>query len=273
MFLRQIAVALLIGAVVLMSNAEDANADDGASIVQALNVTLLTEEYPPFNFLDEEGRLRGIGAEVVQSMAAQLGYGKPIQSMAWKRVLQRIDDEENIGVFSMTRTPQREDHYHWVGPIVPANAGIYQLGNAIKPVQSIEDLRNAGLIGVQAGGADEQALRSYGFDNLEPIHNPRGGVHMLATGRIDLLVSSDVELFKQLKDSDLTRSEIEMVYQFSSGDLYLAFSKKTSEVVIRVWQDAYDQVVSQGQFDRIMSQYGVIQGQTPRVFGSLSASQ
>lgn len=247
--------------------------DEPSAIVQALNVTLLTEEYRPFNYLDENGHLRGVGAEVVQAMAAHIGYGKPIQSMAWKRVLQRIDEEKNIAVFSMTRTPQREDSYHWVGPIVPANAGIYQLENTPHPVQSLNDLRNAGSIGVQAGGADEQALRSYGFENLEPIHNPRGGVHMLATGRIDLLVSSDVELFEQLVDSSLTRSDIEMVYQFASGDLYLAFSKNTSAVVVKVWQDAYDHIRSHGQFDRVMSQYGVIQGQQPRISESLSLSQ
>ncbi|PKR56815.1 substrate-binding periplasmic protein [Thalassospira lohafexi] len=245
---------------------------DPANIVDALDVTLLTEEYPPFNFL-ENGQLRGVGAEVVQAMAGQIGYGRHIEVLPWKRVILRLEEDANIGVFSMTRTPQREDMYSWVGPIVRTNAGIYQLVDQPNPVRSIDDLRSAKGIGVQAGGADEVALRSYGFDNLEPIHNPRGGVLMLASGRIALLVSSDIELFRQIGDTSVTRDQLQMVYGFASADLYLAFSKQTPPSVVKVWQKAYDRIVESGQFDRILAQYGVSTNQHPLFEGSLAPGQ
>lgn len=256
-----------------VAKADGVSFGDPADFVRSLDVTLLTEEYPPFNYLDETGKLRGIGAEVVQAMAARLGYAKRIEVMAWKRALQQIDTESNIGVFSMTRTPQREDLYRWVGPLVPTNAGIFQLVDTPNLARSLDDLRHSGLIGVQAGGADETALRSYGFENLEPLHNPRVGVQMLAAGRISMIVSSDIELFEQLRNSPLERDDLEMVYAFSSGDLYLAFLKTTPDAVIRAWQHAYDHIIEDGQFDRIMAEYGVIEGQSPRISGSLSHSQ
>ncbi|MBS8272460.1 hypothetical protein DYI21_02520 [Thalassospira tepidiphila] len=266
---------VLLATVIVAGNAQAQALEkaDPSHLVDALGVTLLTEEYPPFNFLDDEGHLRGIGAEVVQAMATQLGYGKDIDVLPWKRVLLRIDGEANVGVFSMTRTPQREESYQWVGPVVPINAGIFQRADSANPVRDIEDLRQAGLIGVQAGGAAELALRSYGFENLEPIHHSGGVVGMLEKGRIDLIVSSDIELYEQLKNSTLKRDDVEMVYAFTSADLYLAFSSQTSPEIVRVWQHAYDEIVKDGQFDRIVSQYGVIMNQSPRIERGLLLSQ
>ncbi|HBU98804.1 MAG TPA: hypothetical protein DEF21_12990, partial [Thalassospira lucentensis] len=86
---------------------------DPSDLQKARNVTLVTEEYPPYNFI-ESGQLRGVGADVVQAMALAIGYHKEIEVLPWKRVLLRLEDEAELGGFSMTRTAQREEQYAWV---------------------------------------------------------------------------------------------------------------------------------------------------------------
>lgn len=238
----------------------------------AQNVTLLTEDYPPYNFTEAD-ELRGVGADVVQAMANAIGYHKRMEALPWKRVMLRLEDEAEIGVFSMTRTPQREEMYAWVGPIVKARVGLYQLTERRSLVHSVQGLRYVEAIGVQAGGAHEQALLEYGFENLEPIFNQGSGIQMLAVGRIDLLVSSDIELFEQLKKTELTLDDLELVYSFGRGDLYLAFSKQTSVSALTAWQAAYDHIVENGQFDMIMEKYGMIGDQYPLFEGDLSIGQ
>ncbi|WP_430475140.1 substrate-binding periplasmic protein [Thalassospira lucentensis] len=238
----------------------------------AQNVTLLTEDYPPYNFIESD-ELRGVGADVIQAMASAIGYHKRMEVLPWKRVMLRLEDEAEIGVFSMTRTPQREEMYAWVGPIVKARVGLYQLTERRSLVHSVQGLRYVEAIGVQAGGAHEQALLEYGFENLEPIFNQSSGIQMLAVGRIDLLVSSDIELFEQLKKTELTLDDLELVYSFGRGDLYLAFSKQTSVSALTAWQAAYDHIVENGQFDMIMEKYGMIGDQYPLFEGDLSIGQ
>lgn len=242
------------------------------AIADALSITLLTEEYPPFNYT-ENGQILGAGGEVVRAMAAHLGYHKPIQSLPWKRVILRLEADPDVAAFSMTRTSQREDLYQWVGPIVEIEAGIYEFADHPDPVRSLDDIRNVPAIGVQAGGADEIALRQYGMVNLEPLHNPEVGLQMLAAGRIDLLVSSDIELHRQLADTGIASSLIRRVYSFGSSGLYLAFSRDTDQRVVTIWQSALDAVVANGQFARIMAQYGAVSDQTTPFSGSLAPGQ
>ncbi|WP_430470014.1 substrate-binding periplasmic protein [Thalassospira lucentensis] len=267
---------LLTAAVVMVTGtivqAEPLDGLDPSDLQKARNVTLVTEEYPPYNFI-ESGQLRGVGADVVQAMALAIGYHKEIEVLPWKRVLLRLEDEAELGGFSMTRTAQREEQYAWVGPIVKASVGMYQLVGRIPPLRSIEGLRHVEAIGVQAGGAHEQALRTYGFENLEPIYNQGSSIQMLAAGRIDLLVSSDIELFEQLNKTALTREDLELVYSFGRGDLYLAFSKKISASALQVWQSAYDHIVENGEFGRIMAKHGVMDDQHPLLEGDLSIGQ
>jgi polar amino acid transport system substrate-binding protein len=222
--LRVLLTATVVVVTGTIVQAEPLDGLDPSDLQKARNVTLVTEEYPPYNFIDS-GQLRGVGAEVVQAMALAIGYHKEIEVLPWKRVLLRLEDEAELGGFSMTRTAQREAQYAWVGPIVKASVGMYQLVGRIPPLRSIEGLRHVEAIGVQAGGAHEQALRAYGFENLEPIYNQGSSIQMLAAGRIDLLVSSDIELFEQLNKTAITREDLELVYSFGRGDLYLAFSK------------------------------------------------
>ncbi|MEQ8391224.1 MAG: transporter substrate-binding domain-containing protein [Thalassospira sp.] len=261
--------AFVVGNVVQASPLDELGPED---LRNAQNVALLTEDYPPYNFIESD-ELRGVGADVVQAMANAIGYHKRMEVLPWKRVMLRLEDEAEIGVFSMTRTPQREEMYAWVGPIVKARVGLYQLTERRSLVHSVQGLRYVEAIGVQAGGAHEQALLEYGFENLEPIFNQGSGIQMLAVGRIDLLVSSDIELFEQLKKTELTLDELELVYSFGSGDLYLAFSKQTSVSALTAWQAAYDHIVENGQFDMIMEKYGMIGDQYPLFEGDLSIGQ
>ena len=97
--------------------------------------------------------------------------------------------------------------------------------------------------------------------------------HMVAAGRIDLLVSSDIELFEQLNKTALTREDLELVYSFGRGDLYLAFSKQISASALQVWQSAYDHIVENGEFGRIMAKHGVMDDQHPLLEGDLSIGQ
>ena len=45
---------------------------------------IMTEEYPPFNFM-EEGKLTGLSTEVVQQLAKKIGHPEKIEMLPWAR--------------------------------------------------------------------------------------------------------------------------------------------------------------------------------------------
>ena len=83
------------------------------------NLTLLTEEYPPYNFR-QEGKLTGFAVDLMVLMLEKLdsGIGRDdIKLLPWARGYQIVKTKKNSVLFAMSRTPSRETVFKWVGPI------------------------------------------------------------------------------------------------------------------------------------------------------------
>ena len=81
---------------------------------------LISEEYPPLNYT-EDGLRRGIATDLLVEILAAAGSlksHKDIASLPWARAYQLARRHDNILLFSVSRTRDREPLFHWVGPIL-----------------------------------------------------------------------------------------------------------------------------------------------------------
>ncbi len=62
------------------------------------NLTLFTEEFPPFNFT-EAGKTTGVSTEVVEAVLKQAGYDYEIRSYPWARTYKVAQETPNALVF------------------------------------------------------------------------------------------------------------------------------------------------------------------------------
>ena len=86
----------------------------------ASTLTYMTEEYPPYQY-KEAGTLKGLSVDLLKLMWAKMGV--PEQAIAvypWARGYNLIQNHPNSVLFSMIRTPEREQMFKWVGPIFTA---------------------------------------------------------------------------------------------------------------------------------------------------------
>ena len=58
-----------------------------------------------------------ISNQLVSDVLSVAGYDATISVVPWTRLVQLLDSQPNVLAFSMTRTPYREDLYHWIGLI------------------------------------------------------------------------------------------------------------------------------------------------------------
>ena len=106
----------------------------------AQELTIITEEYPPINFL-EEGIITGSSAEVVREILRRLNLPDNITILPWVRGYNLLKTRPNIVLFSTTRTKKRESLFHWVGPLLTARTGFYiKKGSAIR-INSLVDAK------------------------------------------------------------------------------------------------------------------------------------
>ncbi len=218
-----------------------------AGNAQAREMKVLTEELPPYNFT-QAGKITGSATEVVREILRRLEHPQNIQVTSWARSYKRLQNEPYVALFTTTRTPEREDQFHWVGPLLEAYLGFYARKDRGLQLNSLEDAKQVGSIATYKDDAREQLLISMGFDNLDSSKSPASNLKKLMTGRVDLWLYDNVGMRNLARQLNIDPAELEMVLPFTSFQSYVAISKTTPQEVVDRWQAAFMSMVEDGTF-------------------------
>ena len=95
-------------------------------IAAAQDIEAFCEEFPPLNFM-RDGKPAGIATDVLKRACAQAGITCQIHVVPWARAYHTALTQKNTLVFSTMRTPEREDAFLWLGPLLPRVSWLYTL--------------------------------------------------------------------------------------------------------------------------------------------------
>lgn len=224
-----------------------------ASVALAADFKIMTEEYPPFNY-SEGGVITGLSTDVVYEIAKRIGHPAEIEVLPWARAYGLIQHQDGVILYSMTRTEARENLFKWVGPVAP-NKWVFfaKKGSGVK-VGSLDDARIVGKIGTYKDDAAESFLKEQGFSNLDSVVNDEQNVPKLMAGRIDLWIVGELQGIYKAKKKGVA-DQLEKVMDVKDTQLYIAFSKNTSDEDIAKWQKALDEIKADGTYDELMKKY------------------
>lgn len=163
----------------------------------------VTEHWPPYNYLDDSGRVIGIATDRVQHIAKMLDLDLNIEVFHWAKALQLAEHEENVFIYSIYRTQSRESRFQWICPLmVTESVAFYQLAERDDiRVTNIEDAKNY-RTSVMRGDLTMSMLQEAGFENgvhFETALDELTNVRKLLHGRIDLIVQEHNALLYRLK--------------------------------------------------------------------------
>ena len=128
---------------------------------------IITEVFPPFNFVESNQNVTGQSTEIVRAIMQKLGMQASIDVMPLADGLTVAQEGPDVAIFSLNRTPQREELFKWVGPIGSYEQAFYAKKGSTISLNSLEDAQKVGKIGVYKGDAGNQFLASQGFTNLD----------------------------------------------------------------------------------------------------------
>ena len=208
-------------------------------------LTILTENLPPLNYVDN-GVLVGPSVETVAAIQKKVGSSEPIQVYPWSRAYKMALEEKNVILFGMTYTKVRHDKFKWVGPLATKrDILVAKKGSGIM-IRTIDDAKKVKQIGTLRDDTRGRLLESYGFTNLEPVSDEQLNAKKLALGRIDLWAYKIPGLRTVCDLAGVDYTQFEEVYHLREIDLMIAFSKKTSDAIVKKWQDAFDELIADG---------------------------
>lgn len=218
------------------------------------NITVMTEEWAPYNY-EKEGKVKGISTEVVKAIQKRAGNDDPIIIQSWGRSYQVLEQKPNHALFSMSRLPQREALFKWVGPIADNETYFFKKKGSDIDIKNLEDAKKVKLIGAGAEtNVDFIELKSKGFTNLSTLDTQSNPINLVVNNRVDLGGSNPLTALFHLKKNNFPLDSIVNTgVQVFSVPLYIAFSLETSDEVIKKWQDALDSLKASGEFDKIKS--------------------
>lgn len=224
--------------------------------VWSAELTILTENMPPLNYV-ENGILVGPSVEIVKEIQKRVGSQEQIQVYPWARAYKMALEEENVILFGMTYTKVRQDKFKWVGPLATKrDILVAKKGSGIK-IKDLEDAKKVKRIGTLRDDTRERLLKSYGFTNLEPVSDEQLNAKKLALGRIDLWTYKIPGLITVCDLAGVDYTEFEEVYHLREIDLMIAFSKKTSDSIVKKWSDAFNELSADGTIMQIRKKWNM----------------
>ena len=224
-------------------------------IAQTEHLRLYTEEYPPINFSQKDGKPTGLATEVVLEIMRRTGDTAPIEVVPWARGYQQAQVRPNTGLFVTMRIPEREKLFHWVGPLTRNTTSFYALRKNGLRVDDLEQARQIGQIAVPRAWYSHQHLLAHGFTNLYPVAGPDQVIRMLKRGRVKLMALDDLSLNALLDDGGLAVGEVDQLLVFLHSDSYIAFSQDTDPQLLARWQRTLDAMKVDGSFAAIYQKW------------------
>jgi polar amino acid transport system substrate-binding protein len=223
-------------------------------IVGAQGMTIITENNPPFNFV-KHGKLTGSSMEIVREMMRRMNRTEKVQILTWARGYNLALTKPNVVLFSTARTRQREDLFHWVGPLYRVRFGFYARKGSGLRLASLEDAKKVGAIATYKNDVREQLLKAQGFTNLDSSKSPTSNLKKLMSGRVDLWLFSNLGVMRVADQIGVDPTQLELVLPFKDYYVYIAISKGTPRAVVKKWQEVLAEMKQDGMFEKITRQW------------------
>jgi polar amino acid transport system substrate-binding protein len=222
----------------------------------AQEITVVTEEYPPYNFLDSNKKVSGMATEVVEEVLKRAKLDYHLDIYPWARAYKMAQDAPNILIYSIGRSQKRETLFKWVDVIAPYDVYLYRLKSRPEiKVSKLSELKNF-KIGAVRDDIDAQYLEELGVKpdlTASDTLNSR----KLALGRIDMLTMDEYALISLFQREGIDPNTVAKVFKLEalSSGLYMAFSKQTPDDIVNKCKVVLAQLRKDGTIEKIRLKY------------------
>ncbi|UUX93303.1 transporter substrate-binding domain-containing protein [Methanoplanus endosymbiosus] len=224
----------------------------------------LTEEFAPMNYM-QDGELKGISAELLEIIFDRLDVEKTagdIEVMDWPDAYQKTLNEENTVLFTMAKTPEREDLFRWAGPIMSNTNALFAKKESNIEINNAEDLVKY-KIGVVKETASFSLLKEAGYpeEKITGADSPEDALNMLDSGDIDLWSTGRIAGAYYIAELSGSPESYLTAYEFEPYEFYYAFNRETPERIVEAFQRTLENIIADrkekgySEYDEVIYRY------------------
>lgn len=257
--LMMVCILLLTGC----SESNDTDEDDmikaeESSGISAVSLVIGSDNYEPYNYIDESGENVGIDVDIAKEACRRLGITPVFKQITWDRKDSFLDSNEIDCLWGSFTMSGRTDDYRWVGPYMYSRQVIVVRKD--REINSFADLKDK-RIAVQSTSKPEHIILSGEDDRIQGV----SAVYSMSTmselyaslrkGYIDAAAGHEVAI-KRFVDTNPQQFIIldEILYK---SELGVAFKKGRSDDIPDMLNDILKQMMDDGTIKKIAESYGI----------------
>lgn len=234
-----------------------------ASPAGAGDFTVVTNTAPPIKFV-KDGMISGIAGDVLAEIMRRAGFKLDkgdIRVMSLTEGYDFVKATPGTLCVSLARTPERESDFKWVGSTYSTQLGFIAKKDRNIRLNSTDSAKRF-TVGSVIASAPEVTLKDQGFteDDFIRHEEPQEAIRALSEGRVDLLAFPKSPAYTIMMRAGISPDDYEMVHEFKTVEVYIAFNRGTSDDTIARLQAALDHLKKpdasgSSAYSRIVSAY------------------
>ena len=228
-----------------------------AANTEPLAFRVVTELSPPHQTI-KDGKVDGISTQIVIATLKQAGLNSHIEVYPWARSYYIATSVPNVLIYNIARTPERENEFHWIGPVANYRLGLVRLTDRTDLTPNhIKDLGSA-VIAVQRGDFSSLYLQQQGLrigKELLLSADILESWRLLLKGKVDYVVDDEAAIAlmeKQLLQPKGIARFVLAIPQLEQ-QTYLAASKGTDPELVKKLQQAHLEVQKTQLYQDVMT--------------------
>ena len=225
-----------------------------ADVQKAGKLTIATSpDFPPFEYLAEDGSVVGIEIDILNLICAELGVELDIQQMDFDSVLPGVQTGKyDLGASGISVTPEREENTLFTVPYCMAAQAIVVLNDS--DITCKADLEGK-TVAVQTGTTAEEFCMGAGYEVKAYTANT-DAQQALLSGKVDAWVIDDLTAADMVKVYNAENGEILVVLpEAMTSEPYAFAFKKGSDDLAEPINEIINKLIADGTIADIFAKY------------------
>lgn len=222
-------------------------------------LSVVTENLPPYQYIESNGELTGYSYEVVKALLEEVGVQSRISVLPWARAYKIASKRKNTLIFSVAKTASRMPYFHWIGKIHAEKYIFLSLkDNQHVKAENLEQVKKY-RTSVTRSTVTDQLLTQLAFPKIERTANFNQSFEMLFRKRVDLVVATREALKYYQPNTSVDTKELREVFKLDnySSDIYIAVNIFSDSELVKKLEVAFKKLENSGRLKSLQDKWGM----------------
>lgn len=214
------------------------------------------DQFPPFNYLNEDGVPVGIDMDLASEAFDRMGYDVEINYIEWEKKKDLVESGQIDCIWDCFSMKGRQDDYQWAGPYMVSNQVVAV--NESSDIYTLQDLAGKN-VAVQTTTKPEEIFLKREDERIPKLGNLICLEHreliftFLGKGYVDAIAAHETSIIQNMKDFD---SKFRILKEpLMTVGIGVAFAKNDTRGLAEELYQVLEEMRNDGTSEKIIGKY------------------